>query len=353
MEQLVFAHISDLHFGDVRVSAKKGGVPGQSGHDLLLCQALPDALDHLRERTDMPPGVQFPVVMSGDLTRTGRDPAEFEVGTEYLKKNWTAPLGLPNRRFGLALGPDKVLMIPGNHDHWDGNTKYMWGYNAAIMGVHFRQTPFLRRLYRPRRKGTHKGYQLILEFFGVDSCSGFPPIGAGQNRRARGRIADTELKTLSASLRASDACQAADAKNRRRRVRVLVCHHSLQGNWLLGWFFGSLELDGKSANTLRYLAGRYSVAALLTGHTHDFLADRYDLSFNRRLREFRSATTLQGPARYFKQGFFGHRVRVDGRGRVWWTTYPYQWQGSYFYPLPVEESVPPAGNWNPFFFEVT
>lgn len=117
--------------------------------------------------------------------------------------------------------------------------------------------------------------KLIVELFGVDSESGFPPIGSGTNRRARGRISDIELKTLTIGLAASLNQAADDAAAGIRRVRVIVCHHSFQGNWLISWFRGSLELEPRSRKALEYLAGRYRVTAILTGHAHDFLAERY------------------------------------------------------------------------------
>jgi hypothetical protein len=86
------------------------------------------------------------------------------------------------------------------------------------------------------------------------------------------------------------------------------------------------------------------------------LADRYAAPHGQPphvLREFRSPATLQGEARWGLQGLFGHRVRLDEAGRVWWTALPYRWQGNYFYPLPVEEREPPAGRWNPLFFRVS
>lgn len=347
VEQIVFAHVSDPHFAADRVSPDAVRALGQDGHDLLLCQALPEALEDLRDRTGMADGSRLPLVMSGDLTRTGQTPEEFETGREYFESTWPNPDQLPTRRYGLDLGTRSVLMIPGNHDHWDGDTQNMWGYNGAIKPLFFPRTPFLRTLRSPSRR-------LIVELYGLDSCSGFSPIGVGGNVRARGLIADEELNKLTRLLAVSASRFPNDRGAVERCVRVFVCHHSFQGNWLLGWFAGSLELHNDSQRTLRYLAGRYRVAAILTGHTHDFLADRYDIPpYTHAIREFRSATTLQAPARYFKQGFFGHRILLDGRGRVWWTAFPYQWQGSYFYPLAIEERAPRPGDWNPFHFEIT
>jgi hypothetical protein len=136
---------------------------------------------------------------------------------------------------------------------------------------------------------------------------------------------------------------------------VLLCHHSFQGNWLISWWFGSLELRTTSKNSLLHMAGRYKVAAILTGHSHDYLVDRYDTpsQFAHRLYEFRSPTTLQARAHPFKQGFYGHRILLDDYGRVWWSAYPYLWQGTHFYPLAIMEAAPPPGQWNPFHFPVT
>jgi hypothetical protein len=256
-DQVVFAHVSDPHFVEERVSDEPVRAMGQNGHDLLLCQDLPAALADLRERTGHPDNLPLPVVMSGDPTRKGLNPGEFIAGREYFEATWPNPQNQPTWQYALGLGQQNVVSIPGNHDHWDG-----------------------------------------------------------------------------------------DIRNQ--------CHHSFQGCWPISWFFGSLELHADSQQALRYLAGRYSVAAILTGHTHDFLADRYDLvDFSpHQLREFRSATTLQAEARPFRQGFYGHQIVLDG-GQVSWTAHPYQWQGSYFYPLAVDPGIPASGQWNPFRFQVT
>lgn len=346
VDQIVFAHVSDPHFGAERLPDQPIRNLGQSGHDLRLCQELGHSLEHLRERTAWPEEAPLPLVMSGDLTRTGRNPEEFEVGRDYLEGTWPNPRALPTRRYGLGLGARQVVKVPGNHDHWDGDCRNQWGYNAAIKNAFFPATPFRKEFLSPQGR-------IVVEFFGVDSCSGFPPLGVGSNRRAKGILHDQELKRLNARLAASLAKEAEDHQKGVRRVRVLVCHHSFQGHWLISWFFGSLELRARDIQALTYLAGRYRVAAVLTGHAHDFLADRYATPYPpHALREFRSATTLQAPAGYFKQGFFGHRIVLDGDGKVWWSAYPYQWQGSYFYPLAVEESVPLSAEWNPFYFQV-
>jgi hypothetical protein len=343
----VFAHVSDPHFGIPAISQRPIRAMGQSGHDLVLCQWLPTTLEHLRERTDFPEDKILPVVMTGDLTRTGLNPDEFVVGRDYFLTTWPNPQNLPNRQFGLSLGNNNMVMIPGNHDHWDGDTRNQWGYNAAIKPSFFPSTPF-------QVDFCSLGSRLVVELYGVDSCSGFPPIGAGTNRRARGSVANYELNTLIGLLNSSFSKQPTDRANGICRVRVMLCHHSLQGNWLISWFFGSLELHTASKNSLLRMAGRYQVAAILTGHSHDYPADRYDTpGLPHKLYEFRSPTTLQAFARPFKQGFYGHRILVDDDGQVSWSAYPYLWQGTHFYPLAIEEGPPLPGEWNPFHFPIT
>src|SRR5262249_15122850 len=157
-----------------------------------------------------------------DLTRTGLRPDEFVVGRDYFEATWPNPQDLPTRRYGLGLGRRNILTIPGNHDHWDGDTRNQWGYNAAVKTEFFTLTPFVRQLTSGR---------LIVEFCGVDSGSGFPPLGAGRNRRARGRISRDEMDALNRLLAASYGQGSADRAAGIRRVRVIVCHHSFQGCW--------------------------------------------------------------------------------------------------------------------------
>ena len=45
-------------------------------------------------------------------------------------------------------------------------------------------------------------------------------------------------------------------------------------------------------------------------------------------------------------------LALNDDGEVWWSAYPYEWQGSYFYPLAVDERIPDPGEWNPFYFRV-
>jgi hypothetical protein len=132
MDQVVFAQVSDPHFAAPAISGRPIRAMGQSGHDLVLCRWLPRALRLLRQRTNFPAGETLPVLMTGDLTRTGLNPDEFVVGRDYFESTWPNPRNLASRQFGLGLGKDNVFMIPGNHDHWDGDTRNQWGYNSAI-----------------------------------------------------------------------------------------------------------------------------------------------------------------------------------------------------------------------------
>jgi hypothetical protein len=174
------------------------------------------------------------------------------------------------------------------------------------------------------------------------------------NRTGCGRIATRELDALERALAASIA-RSRTERTGVRRVRAIVCHHSLHGNVCGSGFRGAFGLDERSRAELLELAGRYRVTALLTGHAHDLLADRYPTPHSQPphfLYEFRSPVTLQGAARRFRQGLYGHRVQLDDAGRVWWTALPYQWQGSYFYPLPVYQGETAAEEWTPLHFHV-
>lgn len=93
-------HLADLRFGDCQ--RQPDGLTGPDrDHDSLAARLLDD-LAHLREKHALIPDV---VVVAGDLAERAR-PAEYE----------TAHLFLTALASGLALGPERFVLVPGNHD---------------------------------------------------------------------------------------------------------------------------------------------------------------------------------------------------------------------------------------------
>jgi hypothetical protein len=340
MQQVVLAHISDLHFGDKAFVDRSTGGPGLKNHDPLLCHSLPDALNDIRAQTLLPPDEPLYVLMSGDLTRMGAE-REFEVGEMYCRSRGENSPRRPGRHFGISVKEEYLMMIPGNHDHWKGDAKRQPAYNPAIMGLWFERTPW-KRVLQSRDKA------LQVELFGVDSNSGLK--GKKTNHLAHGKIDSTELLILEQLLN-----ESTKAKDGTHCVRALVCHHSFWGNFPVSWFFGALELAATSKSMLLQYASKYRIAAILTGHTHDFLADRHETpalpgESAHRLAELRSATTLQGPARTYVQGFWAHRIWLDeDKNKAYWTSWAYQWDGFDFVTIDIEDKWDPfSGGWIPF-----
>jgi hypothetical protein len=106
------------------------------------------------------------------------------------------------------------------------------------------------------------------------------------------------------------------------RNEHLVVHHSLASG-------GGLR--SASCDRLLELAEAYHIAAILTGHTHDFLAKPMDTLPNklRKVYELRSASALQGPENRLKPspGILAHRIFVDAN-QVRWQAWRYEWDSS-------------------------
>ncbi|AWW37790.1 hypothetical protein DN051_14950 [Streptomyces cadmiisoli] len=96
--KLTWLHLSDIHFGHGRHHAS-------AERDDVLEALLEDLLD-LRDRDQIPPVDQ--VVVSGDIAFSGGalSAAEYDDARRYL-------LRVGDR---LRLGPDAILVVPGNHD---------------------------------------------------------------------------------------------------------------------------------------------------------------------------------------------------------------------------------------------
>jgi hypothetical protein len=170
---------------------------------------------------------------------------------------------------------------------------------------------------------------LQLEIFGIDSNAGLrqQPV----NRFALGRFEDGDLRQL------GDMLQAATLSPDVQRVRAIITHHSL--SYLSRFpYWGPLrkyEMESESREELLRLAARGHVAAILTGHIHEFAFPPFPKETASGtqwvVRELRSASALQGPARRDNPlpGFLAHRIWLSRQG-VQWSVYRYMWNGSFF-----------------------
>jgi 3',5'-cyclic AMP phosphodiesterase CpdA len=320
---ILFAHISDLHFGKVLANNGAGAVPHQWPHSLQLCRALPAALADARVVAKAGRDAIVRVVVSGDLTVSG-SASEFAVAHSYLRSRPRLRRLKVGGFMGLGMSDEDLLTVPGNHDHWGGNR--LWpmvpAYSAAIFPSHFRDTPFLKRW-------TSADGSVELELYGVDSNSGL--ANQAHNVAARGEISSRELRELERRLAASS-----QQRRSQRVVRAIVCHHSLL---YTGGKAGTRDLDPQSRKTLLELAGKYGVSAILTGHTHDLhWAGIRTMDANQRVRdvvEYRSGATL--PFKQKQNGFWLHKIDRTSSG-CFWFAWRYAWNGVRFVRTPAQAS---------------
>lgn len=281
MDQIVIAHISDVHFGDQLFNSHFGFLRGWRAHDKVLCEALKIALDDVHAEASLKDNESIDVVLTGDLSQHG-SAKNFDTADTFFRK-WTPASSRIPGPLGLGLELPRLSMIPGNHDHWQrpGSLAHRpSAHNPNIFPKPFKKTPWHERL-----ASTNGG--ITLDLFGVDSNSGL--AGAQTNLRARGSISAHEFGKLKALLKANSGSGS-------NNVRVILCHHALSKPLAsLPWV-----LSPKSVQELTRIVHRYRISAVLTGHTHVFFqtgATSAATSGPRGVVELRSASTLQGPAK--------------------------------------------------------
>ena len=136
-EQCVFVQISDIHVGGLIENLRHRRVPGQKGHNSVLCEGLQDALDRLPDELGWPAGLRIPVVVSGDLTQRG-----MRIDLDLVARFLHGKVALRSGTWGLNL-PLDPREIPGNHDHWNGTkgTRPRLNYNGALFPKDFPHHP--------------------------------------------------------------------------------------------------------------------------------------------------------------------------------------------------------------------
>jgi 3',5'-cyclic AMP phosphodiesterase CpdA len=265
------------------------------------------------------------IIISGDLTQSGLD-NDYATVNALLYGEWPWRFAPIESRLGFAWTRGQVLTVPGNHDHWRAplgwlNVRGPAAYTRDLAPAWFEPTPW-------KRVVTSRDGQLRVELFGVDSNSGLLPKDRTEshNPLARGAISAEEFAALEKQLEAVDPGVPPDASV----VRAIVCHHAFSSRG------ATRPLDPESRQTLIRLALRHHVSAVLTGHTHEFADLDWPMiiapGHPAKLKELRSATTLQGTRGRGRQGFWVHSITrsADNRASCQWKAVKYQWGGGTF-----------------------
>ncbi len=340
-DDICFIHMADPHFGfflkdNFRLAGILGGF---NPHDDRLLDSLEDALLDACDLLDVEAD-QLPILLTDDLTAAGTD-NDFAVASGLMFNKWTWRLGeheYQSRTIGLDIDRARVLLAPGNHDHWAaGNSHRFWSrfipkaYDSRICPFFFPITPWRNELVSASGR-------LSLMLYGIDSNSGFLEKGSGLNLRASGSICDEDFQSLSRMLANEQHTGSAEV-----RVRAFACHHAFESP------NEAAPLEEESRLLLQYLAGRFRVHVALTGHTH--VADRKEWieprlirllrkAFKRlgwldhsgydpdwALQELCPAAVLAGIYGAASQGFYVHRLTLDESGKMTWSLWNYQTAG--------------------------
>jgi 3',5'-cyclic AMP phosphodiesterase CpdA len=325
-DYVAFVQISDLHIGTSLMPSPQefygGRRAGYNPHDFRLMQPLEQALEDARSVAGLEPRDPLHVVISGDITQSGLD-NDYATAMALLHHRIQWKFGPRPRSLGLGLPRDRTYSVPGNHDHW-GRKKFPNAFSRGLTPDWFEATPWKRSL-------DGAGGLLRLELFGVDSNSGFydPDDLPTSNVRARGEICPEEFEELKKRLR-----QVPEPQEHPPLcvVRAFVCHHAFSQD---GGFLDAHPLSTASRLQLVGLAAQHRVAVALTGHTHEFHVQDWQLApgVEPALRELRCASTLQGmKGSRGRQGFWLHRItRRGGSGECEWTSWKYQVAAMDFY----------------------
>jgi hypothetical protein len=324
-DQIVLFHLSDLHIGTALMPSPDEFHKYRAGfntHDFRLLQPLELALAHARRRLQMHPSEPMEVVISGDLTQSGTD-NDYATAMALLHERWRWRFGEDERWLGFGWPRGHVHTVPGNHDHWR-HARFPTAFSRELARSWFEPTPW-RHVIRSR------GGTIELELYGVDSNSGLEdPASPGKpNPFAGGEVSTFEIEELKRRLQSADAASATDGP---AVLRAIVCHHAFSP---AGWWLDAKPLRQRSRDKLCGLALEFGIAAVLTGHTHEFKVEDWphktDLG-SCVLKELRCGTTLQGQVGEMgRQSFLVHRIeRLAGSLTCRWTAWRYQFGGKAF-----------------------
>jgi 3',5'-cyclic AMP phosphodiesterase CpdA len=318
MSSIGLLHCSDLHIGREPGNdqfTQKPVLRYANAHALPLARGLTEVVDDVAQQCGLGADEPPRVIMSGDLTATGHA-KEFVVAHTYLRSFWRIVRDPQTRLAGLDVRDStqdpnpRLAAVAGNHEQWRGRGfMHNVGYTPALRNTHFRATSWIR---------TWRSGNLELEVYGLDSNAGLPQAkGSWRQRGELDLSPGGEIANLERDLKQNSS--AILPPGVQYRVRAFLLHHSLASG-------GGVKKA--SVQKLLELAETHSFAAVLTGHTHDFIANPRDTLPTRhhKLWELRSASALQGPENRQNPsaGFLAHRLWVDGN-QVRWQAWRYLW----------------------------
>jgi 3',5'-cyclic AMP phosphodiesterase CpdA len=223
-------HISDLHIVEDLPDPRRGGSPTawQKTHNFETTRMAGQAIDSLQPKFDC-------LVATGDLTAEGKRES-FETVLQYVQGGSIS--GENRMRIaarGLGAGRDRRLMLPGNHDRFEG--KPMPGQRVSYLMEEVLGTPthypYLRAYRPPTSKNTS---DLTLLFFVFDSTlpegQEKKSLGGFVNALSQGRIGKDELDEAAKLARNAVATGSAPAFDGpsiefdpENTVRIALLHH--------------------------------------------------------------------------------------------------------------------------------
>lgn len=239
-----FLHISDLHIGTLDMGNRDAYAPeilahfpqfeGLLGHSYKSLVKLEKFWSQLQQNEDAK------LIVTGDLTRVGHS-KEFSSVQDFLGSYWELA---PNRPLGLRAQDWQERTVPGNHDHWPGETCMFGG---PTQGVHdlFSHLPTLSSLPLAWQGGA-----LQLQFLRINTDANVRPYSF--NRLAARGDFSSQLLTLRDQL---DVPQPTD-------IRLLCLHHSLLHPGL------TLGMTNRSRRLLHEFIRDFGIKVLLCGHIH-------------------------------------------------------------------------------------
>lgn len=291
---------------------------GYNPHNTLLASALPSGIDAALEDMEVKSDEAVSLVVTGDVSRSGTE-AEFRIARAYLHgERRTNTL----ERWGIESN-GKPLEIPGNHDHWDGVmfagssfTAFQRAFNPAILAIDPNESAYFESHPWPR---TLEGVDLAIEFYGIDTQSGFGP--SESNLLARGAISGGHLTDLDRLLGETGT------REDKVIVRALMAHHPLEAD-----AFGAGMLDTTSMRSLERRLLDHRFDAVLVGHQHRFRARRIHLpdgAITRPILEICAPSALQASSEDGVHGFVAHEVRYDSDSQILtWAWHPWLWDAT-------------------------
>jgi Calcineurin-like phosphoesterase len=260
-----FVHISDLHFAEGDPFTGNSELDDQPpswdhwhlfdgilGHQYRALRDFEHVFGNLRDEE------KARLIVTGDLTacaRYDRIPScnQFRIANDYMAREWQVGT---LAAVGLHLGRQEAteFRIPGNHDHWGGNTMSpdLPGtiFGGPTLGFYdaFKRTPFVCKPIALRS-------DCSLVFAGIDSDADTSDY---YRLLARGDF-ESQLNALAAEM---DKCGKPDGS----QIRVLLMHHSPM-YWSPN-LYHDLEITRPSFEALGNFVREYDIAVILTGHIH-------------------------------------------------------------------------------------